>query len=144
VSARLMTQLLGYAGLMPFYGFLYGMACLNGLAQSVSHQGFVIYSLAIQCFVAGTLWGSAALVASEARLGRLVVSNGVVLFAVAAVLIGQLVLAGVLLILGYLALVWYERRVSRGASWYLRLRAFLTVGVVVAHCAYVALQIVQA
>ena len=50
MSSRLMTQLLGYAGLLPFFGFCFGFATLEDWPRSLSIQGFVIYSLAIFCF----------------------------------------------------------------------------------------------
>ena len=46
---------LGYAGLLPFYGFLAGAWFLEDWPGAVSVQGFVIYSLGILCFLAGTL-----------------------------------------------------------------------------------------
>ena len=76
---------LGYAGLLPFYGFLAGAWLLSDWPGAVSVQGFVIYSLGILCFLGGTLWGRVQ-TGEEPLIARLLISNGVVLFAVAAVL----------------------------------------------------------
>ena len=65
---------LGYAGLLPFYGFLAGAWLLSDWPGAVSVQGFVIYSLGILCFLGGTLWGRVQTVeepvAEEYRLPR--------------------------------------------------------------------------
>ena len=54
---RPVMLMLGYAGLLPFYAFLLGAWQLRDWPAAISVQGFVIYSLAILCFLAGTLWG---------------------------------------------------------------------------------------
>ena len=71
----------------------------------------------------------------------LVISNGIVVFAVASVLTAQVVLAVLLLTLGYLALLWYERRTQPIRNWYSAMRARLTLGVVFAHLLYVGLNV---
>ena len=73
---------LGYAGLLPFYGFLAGSWWLRDWPAALSVQGFVIYSLGILCFLGGTLWGRVQRF-DEPGTARLIISNGVVLFAVA-------------------------------------------------------------
>ena len=100
---RIMMLSLGYAGLLPFYGFLAGIWWLEGWPAAVSVQGFVIYSLGILCFLSGTLWGRVQSL-EEPFAARLLISNGLVLFAVAAVLTAQAWLAAVALMVGYLAL----------------------------------------
>ena len=72
---------------------------------------------------------------------HLVVSNGIVIFAVASVLTAQVVLAALLLTLGYLALLWYERRTQTMRDWYSAMRAQLTLAVVFAHLLYVGLNV---
>ena len=89
MSSRLMTQLLGYAGLLPFFGFCFGFATLEGWPRSLSIQGFVIYSLAIFCFLAGALWGQEQQVQSPSALSTLIISNGLVLFGVGLTIYGQ-------------------------------------------------------
>ena len=134
---------LGYAGLLPFYGFLAGAWLLSDWPGAVSVQGFVIYSLGILCFLAGTLWGRVQSV-EEPQMVRLLISNGVVLFAVAAVLIAKAWLAAVALMGGYLALLWYERGVENLPAWYAAMRRNLTLGVVLAHGLFFVQQSLQA
>jgi hypothetical protein len=86
--------MLGYAGLLPFYGFLAGSWWLRDWPAAVSVQGFVIYSLGILSFLGGSLWGRVQLL-DEPGAARLIISNGVVLFGVAAVLTAQAWLAAV-------------------------------------------------
>jgi uncharacterized membrane protein len=72
-----------------------------------------------------------------------VISNGIVIFAVASVLTAQVVLAVLLLMHGYLALLWFERRTEETKNWYSAMRAQLTLGVVLAHLLYVGLNVVM-
>ena len=133
---------LGYAGLLPFYGFLAGAWLLSDWAGAVSVQGFVIYSLGILCFLGGTLWGRVQTV-EEPLIARLLISNGIVLFAVAAVLTAKAWLAAVALMGGYLALLWYERGAEILPIWYAAMRRNLTLGVVLAHGLFFAHQSLQ-
>jgi len=144
VHAKLTIQTLGYAGLLPFYGFLAGFALLDDYPRALSVQGFLIYSLAILSFLGGTLWGFARTLPDGEQVARLVVSNGVVLFAVCCLLTAQTTIAATALMLGYLALVWYERRIDGHAGWYSQLRMRLTIGVVIAHVGYATLQFTDA
>jgi hypothetical protein len=105
-------------------------------------QGFIIYSLGILCFLAGTLWGRVQSFDVPHR-ARLLVSNGLVLFAVAAVLTAQAWLASLALMTGYLALLWYEQGAESLPSWYGVMRRNLTLGVVLAHGLFFTLQSVQ-
>jgi len=138
---RLTARALGFAGLIPFYGFLAGFAWSKDYPQAFSVQGFVTYSLAIFCFLAGSLWGHARQRHDAGVPLRLVVSNGLVLFAVASMLTAQAMLAALLLMLGYIALLWYERRVDGTEGWYPQMRWQLTLGVVVAHLLYAGLHV---
>lgn len=69
-SRRLMYAL-GYAGLIPFLAFTLGIWFFDNYLQAVSLRGFIVYSLAILCFLAGTLWGSAMRYPGRAKLLRL-------------------------------------------------------------------------
>jgi len=133
---------LGYAGLLPFYGFLLGAWFLDNWPGAVSVQGFVIYSLGILSFLGGTLWGRVQFV-EEPVMARLLISNGVVLFAVAAVLTAKAWLAAVALMAGYLALLWFERGAESLPAWYATMRRNLTLGVVLAHGLFFAQQSLQ-
>ena len=77
-------------------------------------------------------------------MARLLISNGVVLFAVAAVLTAKAWLAAVALMGGYLALLWYEGGVESLPSWYAVMRRNLTLGVVLAHGLFFAQQSLRA
>ena len=144
MSSRLISQLLGYAGLLPFFGFCLGFSALEDWPRSLSIQGFVIYSLAIFTFLAGALWGQVLSVEADGAVSTLIVSNGLVLFGVAAILTAQAMMAAVFLMLGYIALLWYETRVSSLDHWYCVLRRRLTLGVVLAHIIFVVLHITGA
>ena len=138
MQARALMQLLGYAGLLPFLAALLGTLLLHDYPAALSRQAFVIYSLAILCFLAGTLWGSAINYPQKPKLLRLLISNGIVIFAVLGILTAQQVLATILLMIGYMALLWYERNSSGTAGWYARLRARLTWLAVVLHMLFIA------
>ncbi len=129
---------LGFAGLAPFFLFVLGVWFLHDYPRALSQQGFVVYSLAILCFLAGSLWGSAMHRQGKDKLLRLVVSNGIVLFAAFSVLTAQALVASVLLALGYLATLWYERSSGSRRGWYASLRLQLTLLVVTLHIAYIA------
>ena len=143
MSVKAVTRSLGFAGLLPFYGFVAGAFWFEDYPQALSVQGFVLYSLAILCFLSGALWGQARASEPAGQIWRLVVSNGVVIFAVASLLTAQVFLASVLLMLGYLALLWYERSVDEQRGWYAVMRLQLTLGVVFAHLLFAVLQITR-
>ena len=104
---RTVMLALGYSGLLPFYGFLAGAWLLADWPGAVSVQGFVMYSLGILCFLGGTIWGRVQSV-EEPLMARLLISNGVVLFAVAAILTTKGGFAAdASLVLNH-ELLWYE------------------------------------
>ena len=142
MSNRAVMLVLGYAGLLPFYGFLLGIWLLQDWPAAVSVQGFVVYSLAILSFLGGTLWGRVQSL-EKPLMARLLVSNGVVVFAVAAVLTAKAWLAAVALMCGYLALLWYERGTEVLPQSYGVMRRNLTLGVVIAHGLFFTLQSLQ-
>jgi hypothetical protein len=90
----------------------------------------------------GTIWGRVQSI-EEPLTARLLISNGVVLFAVAAVLTAKVWLAAVALMGGYLALLWYERGAEILPAWYGAMRRNLTLGVVLAHGLFFAQQSLQ-
>tara|TARA_B110000503_G_C6939309_1_gene326204 strand:- start:185 stop:628 length:444 start_codon:yes stop_codon:yes gene_type:complete len=141
MQAKLTARILGVAGLAPFYLFLLGFWLTEDYPRSLSVQGFVIYSLGILCFLSGALWGGAKVLSPREQPLRLLISNGVVVFAVASVLTAQVMIAAGLLMLGYLALLWYERNLDDTSGWYAQLRFQLTAGVVVAHVLYLWLHV---
>lgn len=129
---------LGFGGVLPFLLFVLGIWFLGDYPRALSQQGFIIYSLAILCFLAGGLWGTAMQRQGTDKLLRLVVSNGIVIFAALSVLTAQALVAAALLALGYLATLWYERGSGSRSGWYASLRLQLTLLVVVLHIAYIA------
>lgn len=129
---------LGFGGLLPFFAFVLGIWLLRDYPRALSQQGFIIYSLAILCFLAGSLWGTAMQRQGADKLLRLVISNGIVIFAAFSVLTAQAVIAATLLALGYLATLWYERGSGSRSGWYASLRLQLTLLVVALHIAYIA------
>ena len=134
------TWLFGVAAL---FGFCIGFSVMEDWPRSLSIQGFVIYSLAIFAFC-GRPVGQEQRVESASSVSTLVVSNGLVLFGVASILTAQAMMASVFLMLGYIALLWYEVRISQLEVWYRRMRVRLSTGVVIAHLLFIALHITGA
>ncbi|MDP5071197.1 MAG: DUF3429 domain-containing protein [Congregibacter sp.] len=126
-------QALGFAGLLPFLAAALGVMFLDDLLLAISQRTFLLYSTAILCFLAGTLWGETLPQPGAGHGATILISNGVVLFAVLAMLTAQPLLAAMLLMLGHLSLLWYERQLPQRTLWYLRLRTWLTLIAVVAH-----------
>ncbi len=125
--------LLGLAGLIPFVAGLLAFVYLDDYPKSLGQHAFLLYSLAIISFLAGTTWGWAqALQPSDGAI-QLLVSNGVVVFAVLGMLTANPFWALILLALAYLVFLGYERRVLEQASDYRRMRGWLTMGVVLLH-----------
>lgn len=137
MRSRTLMHLLGYAGLAPFAAAVYGTFFFNDYPGALARQTFVIYSLAILCFLAGTLWGSAMHYPEKPKILRLVISNGIVIFAVLGILTAQPVMAACLLMLGYMAILWYERNSSGTRGWYPDLRARITWVAVGLHLLYI-------
>ena len=118
--------LLGAAGLVPFLATAAGLFVFDDLL------------LAILCLLAGTLWGETLPAPLEGQGATILVSNGVVLFAVFAMLTAQPALAALLLMLGHLAQLWYERQSLRRPRWYVTLRTWLTGIAALSHLLFVA------
>ncbi len=116
---------LGYAGLIPFYLFaVFAFSPLSYL-QEYAPQSFVVYSLAILSFLAGSLWGSSNVRSGADKIHRLIASNAfTVAGAFAVIMAGPLVAAALLAAL-HLLLLGYEAR-SPSAAWYLSMRKRLT------------------
>lgn len=133
---RLM-QLLGIAGLLPFLGAALGVMFLQDLLFAISQRAFLLYSTAILCFLGGTLWGETLPRPELGQGAPIIISNGVVLFAVFAMLTAQPLLAGSFLMLGHLALLWYERQRPGRELWYTRMRSWLTAIAVLAHLMFI-------
>ena len=133
MKPRRVMQSLGAAGLLPFIAAALGTMFLSDLLYALSQRTFLLYSTAILCFLAGTLWGETLPEPKQGQGAAIIASNGVVLFAVLAMLTAQPLLAALLLMLGHLAQLWYERQLPDRSAWYTRLRTYLTFGVVLTH-----------
>lgn len=66
---------LGNAGLTPFYLFA-GLSWVPiASVQMLAQRGFVVYSMVILAFLAGSLWGSANVRDGADKTSRLLASN---------------------------------------------------------------------
>jgi hypothetical protein len=138
LNTRSLMAWLGYAGLLPFYASALWLLLPAAPGKPFAADVFVAYGVVILAFLGGTLWGNAVVRPAPGKTVRLVLSNAVALFAVAAGLAGSALLAAVLLALGQLALLTYERSTGDRGGWYLILRTRLTLGVMPAHLLFVA------
>ncbi|MEM1402873.1 MAG: DUF3429 domain-containing protein [Pseudomonadota bacterium] len=137
MSPPVLMRLLGVAGLVPFVATALGTMFLSDLLLAVSVRGFLVYSAAILCFLAGTLWGETLPEPSPGDRAPILISNGVVLFVVFATMTAQPLVAGILLMLGHGTQMWYEQRLSARGAWYTRLRTWLTIIAVICHVLFV-------
>ena len=126
MSHRRTMIALGYLGLLPFVAAAIGVWWLDDFLNAFSQRAFLTYSAAILCFLAGTLWGETLPEPAAGQGAAILVSNGVVLFVVFALLTAQPVVAAVLLLLGHLAQLWFERQSRQRPAWYVGLRSTLT------------------
>ena len=131
-TRRVMEQL-GYAGLLPFYASALWVALQLDSGRDLAVRVFVIYGVVILAFLGGTVWGNAVARPEPVKVGRLVFSNIVALFAALAGLAGDAGLACLLLALGQVGLLVYERQTGDPAGWYLAFRTRLSLGVLPAH-----------
>lgn len=129
---------LGVLGLLPFFATALGCLFLDDLLLALSQRAFLVYSLAILCFLAGTLWGEVLPDPGDDERSTVLISNGMVLFGVFATLTAGPILAALLLALGYMAQFWYELNRLARQRWYARLRGWLTSGAVVSHFLFIA------
>ena len=128
---------LGRAGLIPFI-LLPAAAWIPLLSTTWAAQAFCAYSLAILCFLAGTLWGTAQEVRGAHKNRRLLASNAFVLIAVGAVVFLPTAGAVALLLLTHLLQAAYEQATA-ASGWYLRFRWQLTLVASVCHLALLPL-----
>ncbi len=137
MSPKVLMRLLGFAGLIPFIATALGAMFLSDLLLAVSVRGFLVYSAAILCFLAGTLWGETLPEPALGDRAPILISNGVVLFVVFATMTAQPLVAGLLLMLGHGTQLWYERQLSARSDWYTRMRTWLTIVAVICHGMFV-------
>ena len=125
---------LAVAGLIPFAG----MAVLTGLGYESALNGFLFYSLAISAFLCGSWWGIALAKtpSNEPVWLILVLSNGLVIASVAAVVFSSLTVALVFQALVFVALCggeWAIKVLARAPRYYQQMRLGVTAVVVTLH-----------
>jgi len=125
---------LAVAGLIPFAG----MAVLTGLGYESALNGFLFYSLAISAFLCGSWWGIALAKtpSNEPVWLVLVLSNGLVIASVAAIVLLAPTVALVCQALVFVALCggeWAIKVLARAPRYYRQMRLGVTAVVVTLH-----------
>ena len=128
---------LGYLGLIPFFVLSSGCWFLSGWLRERVSDGFLLYSLGILCFLAGTLWGTAQSLPESARPWRLIVSNIFTVLALISVWLVNILEASLFLMISYFCIYRYEASKQYSRGWYIELRAKLTFGVLISHCSFI-------
>ncbi|MEM1110806.1 MAG: DUF3429 domain-containing protein [Pseudomonadota bacterium] len=129
---------LGWSGLLPFYACA-ALAWWQPRALPFESSALLLaYSLAIACFLCGTLWSSARDVAEPAKSLRLLVSNGLVLLATGGVVFASTHVALAILMLVFWLVYAMEWLGAGQRGWYLRYRFQLTCMVSIALLAFLA------
>ena len=134
------AKYLGYAGLIPFLLCCIGIWTFdNPLAIQQLSGIFIFYSAVILSVMAGTLWGAQIVnIGGERAVMALLLAISTSLSAWFSLLLPPLV-ATVVLFLGYVLLLNYERWLPVGDTlpdWYHTLRTRLTTIVVGLHFAF--------
>ncbi|MEM0954687.1 MAG: DUF3429 domain-containing protein [Pseudomonadota bacterium] len=132
MQTQTLMAALGYSGLLPFYVCAFA-ALFLWPGQHIAAQAFLVYATVILAFLGGTLWGYAVTQPLAEKHRRLVLSNLVALLAAGAALLGVTLVAVLLLALGQITLLLYERAQGDPRGWYLSLRTKLTLGALPAH-----------
>ena len=130
---RTVMALLGYSGLLPFYACALWLLIPGLPGEALAGRLFLVYGVVILAFLGGSLWGNAVIHPEPRKHARLIISNIVALFAALAGVAGSLFIGGLLLAVGQLALLLYERGSGDTRGWYLQFRTRLTLGVLPAH-----------
>ena len=134
MNRQKLVTILGSLGVIPFL-----VALVFAIVRpEAGFKAFMLYSMAILCFLAGSWWSSALVTRDadeKARMSTVVLSNVIVLLALAFVYLGN---APGLLGLGalYLALMIGERKLEVFASqpeYYRIMRSMVSVVVVLLH-----------
>ena len=125
---------LAAAGLIPFAG----TAVLAGLGFESALTGFLFYSLAISAFLCGSWWGIALAKtpSNEPVWLTLVLSNGLVIASVFAIVLSAPTVALVCQALVFVALCggeWTIKVLARAPRYYQRMRLGVTAVVVALH-----------
>ena len=157
-SAHILTQWLGYLGLIPFL-VTFGEMCMSALSKSGIHSAalfglyapyiFITYSAVILSFLCGILWGKGRR-SSEGRRSNisLIISNIIAILAWITLLMINIsplmmLFAVTLLLCGYASLLLAERSIDaeneEASYWHMRL--LLTTKVILMHSVVLVLLI---
>ena len=125
---------LAVAGLIPFAG----TAALASLGFESALTGFLFYSLAISAFLCGSWWGIALAktASNEPVWSVLVLSNGLVIVSVSAIVLSAPTVALVCQALVFVALCggeWAIKVLARAPRYYQQMRLGVTAVVVTLH-----------
>jgi len=140
-KAEVWAKRLAYLGLIPFVVCVASLwLSSNPMVQLEARTIFLFYSVVILSFMAGTLWG--ALIPLVERTPQAIMTMvlivGVVISAWCALLL-DLVTATIILFIGYVLILAYERQLAVGEQfpdWYHRSRKQLTMFVLGLHVLY--------
>ncbi|WP_163132235.1 DUF3429 domain-containing protein [Agarivorans sp. Alg241-V36] len=128
-------KLLGYAGLSAFIALALAVAVKLPLLGLPATQVFLYYSVAILCFLSGSLWAQ-TLNSEASSPAQLYLSNGLTLLGVACLLLNSRSSALVILACAFIYLYyreWHSSNPSRLGKSYQAMRLKLTTVVVLSH-----------
>ena len=132
MNSNKLIQILGYAGLIPFY-FLSLVANLKNYNFLIDI--FFIYSVIILCFLSGSLWMKLILLPAKTNDYLLkILSVTFPLIALASELMVTYALKIVIYILIYLLIYMCDKKTAgEQLPMYIRMRFFLTANVIISH-----------
>ncbi|WP_445776664.1 DUF3429 domain-containing protein [Shewanella sp.] len=129
-------QWLGFAGLIPFV--VLSLLAFNHSLLSAEHVllGFISYSAIILSFMAGALWGKAVITVLDDNIAKLLIISNVIAIGCWVALLTPFELSALILLLsGYVYLLYVEFRSTQIATTarYMTLRTVLTSVVAICH-----------
>ena len=132
MNSNKLIQILGYAGLIPFY-FLSLVANLKNYHFLIDI--FFIYSVIILCFLSGSLWMKLILLPAKTNDYLLkILSVTFPLIALASELMVTYALKIIIYILIYLLIYMCDKKTAgEQLPMYIRMRIFLTANVIISH-----------
>ncbi|GAB2662589.1 DUF3429 domain-containing protein [Vibrio panuliri] len=133
-----MIKKLGYMGLVPFVVLPLMLLTPQYVTPSLTTKLFTMYSVCIASFMAGTLWGR-EVDKPSAKPYMLMVSNGIVLCALAFALIADFKIIGAIMGLMLTHLINFISERKRGDQRYYHLRKVLTAVVIICHALMILL-----
>jgi hypothetical protein len=123
--------LLGYSGLIPFFGLALMALVTGGETGAQAAQALLLYAAIICSFMGGVVWGRALAGMRDGGLvGSLVVSVIPALLAWVGVVLGGAI-GALACCAGLVGLLLHDLGVSTLPAWFKRLRVHLTTGAVI-------------